>query len=772
MTAPATQIPSLPLTGAPSQRAVRRAALAFVVTVAAAIALAVGFGLGYGHAHDGRFMAGVHVAGVDVSGLDRDQAAARLRADLPSLSSGSLTVAAAGERRSIPFADLGRDYDLDAMLQPAFQVGRTGDASGQVADQMQALTRGAVFPTLVRFDREALARELEAAAAGFSVAPRDASVSLVDGRFVVTESSVGRHVEPDSVTAAAEAALIAADPADISLELAVSPVSPAVATETVLPAMAAAHAMTAADLTLSLDDGTTFSIPSATLREWVSLGATADGRYDATLMPGAIPTEVARLGEAVSRPAVDATVAAADDGGRFVVTAARPGRALDVPTTSQRIAEALAARRSSGAGPVAVATFVVAPALSTEHAQAAASEAERLAGSDVVLTAGSDEYRIGASALRTWVVFGQGADGAQTASIPVGPVLAAVEDAAEELDRDAVDARFAFASASSEDVTVAPARDGRRVDVARSVAAVLDAVSRPRTGTSRLALTVTAVAPDVTTAEVQAAASRVTRISEWTTKYPVGPNNGFGANIQIPARILNGHVVQPGETFDFWREIGGISRELGYKPGAMIQGGTTVEPGEIGSDGKPVEGALGGGICSASTTLFNAALRAGFPIGDRRNHYYYISRYPLGLDATVWRNGERIQTMEFTNDTDWPVLIRGINKEGSVTFQLYSVAVGRTVTLDDPVVTGTEEASDSIVFTKHMAPGTTRRAEKPHDGMRISVTRTVRDADGKLIRRDKFTSRYGTVRGVLLVGGEGEDIIFEPGTPARWPVRG
>ena len=40
-------------------------------------------------------------------------------------------------------------------------------------------------------------------------------------------------------------------------------------------------------------------------------------------------------------------------------------------------------------------------------------------------------------------------------------------------------------------------------------------------------------------------------------------------------------------------------------------------------------------MCSSSTTLFNAALRAGLQMGARSNHKYYINRYPLGLDATV-----------------------------------------------------------------------------------------------------------------------------------------
>ena len=139
------------------------------------------------------------------------------------------------------------------------------------------------------------------------------------------------------------------------------------------------------------------------------------------------------------------------------------------------------------------------------------------------------------------------------------------------------------------------------------------------------------------------------KISQWTTYFPISEKNGFGANIWIPARLINGYVVAPRATFDFWDAVGPVTRAKGYKAGGAIINGRT-EP----------QGALAGGICSCSTTLFNAALRAGYEMGARRNHYYYIDRYPLGLDATVFisASGSK-QTMSFTNDTDYPILIRG-----------------------------------------------------------------------------------------------------------------
>ena len=105
-----------------------------------------------------------------------------------------------------------------------------------------------------------------------------------------------------------------------------------------------------------------------------------------------------------------------------------------------------------------------------------------------------------------------------------------------------------------------------------------------------------------------------------------GEGNFWNANIHIPAWDLDGKVIAPGEWFEFWQGIGPVTLERGYGYGGAIIGGRSVP-----------NGALAGGICSTSTTLFNAAMRAGLEIGQRENHSYYIDRYPMGLDATVFK---------------------------------------------------------------------------------------------------------------------------------------
>ena len=252
--------------------------------------------------------------------------------------------------------------------------------------------------------------------------------------------------------------------------------------------------------------------------------------------------------------------------------------------------------------------------------------------------------------------------------------------------------------------------------------------------------------PVLTTAEAEAARPKMKKISQWTTYFPITEKNGHGANIWIPARLINGYVVAPRATFDFWDAVGPVTRAKGYKDGGAIINGRT-EP----------QGALAGGICSCSTTLFNAALRAGYEMGARRNHYYYIDRYPLGLDATVFKSGSgSTQTMSFTNDTDYPILIRGRGwREGGsgyVRFELYSVPNGRKTSFSRPIVRDVRPASDSVQYTSSLPAGSSKRIEYPVDGKKVTVTRTVRDRKGNVIHKDTYFSNYARITGIVLIG--------------------
>src|SRR6188768_1226736 len=120
----------------------RRPVFAFALTLTAIVLFGAAFAIGYGRINDGRVLPGVDVAGVDLAGLSRSAAAAKLRAALPSLSGGELTVNLAGETATIPYSDFDRDYDIEFMLDQAFGLGRGGNFVDSLREQFAILVNG------------------------------------------------------------------------------------------------------------------------------------------------------------------------------------------------------------------------------------------------------------------------------------------------------------------------------------------------------------------------------------------------------------------------------------------------------------------------------------------------------------------------------------------------------------------------------------------------------------------------------------------------------
>ena len=590
-----------PPTGAP----MRRMGFTFGVTLLAVALFGAAFSVGYARVNEGRVMPGVDVGGVNLAGLNRSSAAAKLTESLPDLSAGQLVIDLGGSSQSVPFTAFDRGYDMAFMLDQALGVGRAPNFIEQLQEQIRLLINGTSVSPVAAWDSDALAQRVAQIATAAQKSPIDASLSRVDGHYVVNPSSTGLAVDVQGA---------------------------------VTSALAAVDNVSTADAHISL------------------------------------------------------------------------------------------------------ATTVVPPAIETSVAQAAADTAERVIGTDVVASAPNQFMTIASSSLRGWVHLDPKPDGTGwDLVIERAPIAQAVADYGTASNIAPKNATFAYKDGA---IAVVPSSDGQAVDVDATTNSIMDLLQQRVAGqvAGAATLTLSSVAPTFTTAEATQLAPKVKMLGTWTTNYIPNPLNGGGINIQIPTSIIDGYVVEPGALFDYLAVIGPITSPP-YTEGAAIVNGHTV-----------LEGVLGGGMCSSSTTLFNAALRSGLEMKNRGNHFYYISRYPLGLDATVWISRARRLTMSFINDTAYPILIRGINEQGKVTFEVWGVDDGRTVELSDPLVENPVVAVDQVQYVDALPPGVKKRTEFNTDGMDVTVTRTVKDAAGNIIHFDTFKSHYGAVDGITQVG--------------------
>jgi vancomycin resistance protein YoaR len=450
------------------------------------------------------------------------------------------------------------------------------------------------------------------------------------------------------------------------------------------------------------------------------------------------------------------------ENGRYVVTPSADGESVD---GAAALAQALAALDTTDTADTAVTieAVVIPAAVTTPDATAAVARAEAVTSEPLYLGVGATTETLTSDTLRGWVRLEETGPGAWALVVAREPIEQLIGVLKAQTDQPAVDAEFGFEH--GEPVAV-PGQTGYELDAAASVDLVYTALTERETGTpsTRVTLPVLTTLPALSTEEAEALVSRVELLGSWTTKYVPSEHNHQGQNIRRPAELINGTVVQPGEEFDFVGVAGPITFANGYGEGAAIIHGKTRG-----------EGVLGGGLCSASTTLFNAAMRAGFDIGARRNHAYYIDRYPVGLDATIWISGSYVQTTEFFNDTEYPVVVRGINKKKSVTFEIWGISDGRTVTLSDPVISNERESKNYYQFTDELAPRVQERVEYAADGFISVVNRTVRDANGNVIHTNTWRSNYRKVDGIILVGrapGDppaGTRILVSQGLPPLTP---
>jgi vancomycin resistance protein YoaR len=579
--------------------------LGFLATLLLGALLLIGASISVAMSHANRIMPGVSIGGINVGDLDRSDAAARLEAQLPSLSGGTLRLDADGQLMTISLGQLGRHYDVDATLDAAFGVARSGNPLQDAIQRLRTLTAPtAAGSAVVVQDHAAIESLIASVARQFDREPADARIRRAGPTFVAVPAVTGVTVDRDALRNALEqilATATAAEPLDVLVTLQ----DPEVHTDTVSTAAVAGTAVAAKPLVLK----------GAGRKVTLSRGQVAD---------------LVRFG-------------------------------------------------STGGG----------WAMSLDEA-----------------------------AIRDYLK----------------PIARGVTSAPRNAS---------FAWSGSRVVGFYPGEAGRELKVKVSVNRVIAALERRAGGqlAPSATLAVGVIQPSVTNADARKVAPEMRMLGTWTTYFVPSDGNFWGANITIPARDLDGRVIGPGEWFEFWQGIGPVTLAHGYGYGGAIIGGRSV-----------ANGALAGGICSTSTTLFNAAMRAGLQIGERTNHSYYIDRYPTGLDATVFKTDYSETDMTFRNDTANPIVIRSSWGSGFVRFDIWGVPDGRTVALSKPVTSNYGTAVWTTVTNPSLPAGTSKITEYPHNGFDAVVTRWVRDANGNIIHQDTWVSHYHTVNGVTEYG--------------------
>ena len=119
---------------------------------------------------------------------------------------------------------------------------------------------------------------------------------------------------------------------------------------------------------------------------------------------------------------------------------------------------------------------------------------------------------------------------------------------------------------------------------------------------------------------------------------------GKAVNLRIAAARINGIVIQPGETFSFWKLVGKATRKKGYTEGLMISSGG-------------FRSGVGGGLCQLANMVHWLLLNSPLTVTELHHHSDALfpderRTVPFGTGTSVFYKNVDYQ---FRNTTDQPV---------------------------------------------------------------------------------------------------------------------
>lgn len=225
-------------------------------------------------------------------------------------------------------------------------------------------------------------------------------------------------------------------------------------------------------------------------------------------------------------------------------------------------------------------------------------------------------------------------------------------------------------------------------------------------------------------------------------------NSKRNTNIRLAAQALNGTIVGPGQEVSFNDTVGQRTEAKGYQGAAAYNNGEVVQE-------------IGGGVCQVSTTMYNAALKAGMKISMRRSHTFEPSYVTPGMDATVSWGGPDFR---FINTSSAAIGIKASYSNQTVTVSIYGIPVlddGVTYSLESTKVETFDLPEPQYEEDQTLQPGQEVVKSKGTQGSRWQVKLVVKK-DGQVVSSEvDHTATYKGHNPVIrrntsgvVVGGE------------------
>lgn len=259
----------------------------------------------------------------------------------------------------------------------------------------------------------------------------------------------------------------------------------------------------------------------------------------------------------------------------------------------------------------------------------------------------------------------------------------------------------------------------------------------------------TTIQPQVTVADLE---KLVTLRGTASTTVSYRSTENRTNNIRRAFQLVSGTIIQPGETFSFNGIVGERSTENGFYEAVEYAYGEQVM-------------GIGGGVCQASSTVYQAAVAAGMQITKREQHSLAVNYAEYGYDATVYWSKNRKIDLAFKNTSDSAIYIAASvqmdpnnRKQWIAKVSIYGADLGNVtyrLETDEPQVL---EAPTDVKYVKDKKQeyvtyvDEEKVVQKASEGYVID-SYCVKYVDGVEVERTHlFTDRYEPKQKIVYVG--------------------
>ena len=216
------------------------------------------------------------------------------------------------------------------------------------------------------------------------------------------------------------------------------------------------------------------------------------------------------------------------------------------------------------------------------------------------------------------------------------------------------------------------------------------------------------------------------KMTSFTTYY-AKEDKGRCKNISIAASLIDGVAIQAFGEFSFNQTVGRRTEEAGFKQAKIIMNGEYV----LG---------VGGGVCQVSTTLYNAALKAGLEVVEYHPHSLRVGYVAPSRDAMVSTSSD----LRLYNPHAFPVFLSAEIFEGGVRIAFFGKNEGYRYEMISNIL---EEIPPPLPIVKEGEENGIIRS--PKNGVKSELYLECYQGDSLLFRKRLRTDEYHPIQGII-----------------------